>query len=81
MNPSNSVVSKAEINDLDLSKPEDLKIWQNRLQAVSDFRLTIQRERFVQMGLISENGDVQNNQLPPDMNDRSFTSTDTVLLT
>ena len=71
MNQSNSVVPKAEINGLDLSKPEDLKIWQNRLQALSDFRLAMQRDRFVQMGLISENVDVQNNHSP--------TSTDTIL--
>jgi hypothetical protein len=67
----------ATIVELDLSKPKDFEKWHAQMMNVARFRLDIQRERLVQSHIVSDQGEVLNQELPKDMRQDSKTSTDT----
>ena len=67
----------ASIVDLDLSKPKDFENWHVQMMNVAKFRLDIHKERLVQSDIVSNQGEVLNQELPKDMRQDSKTSTDT----
>jgi hypothetical protein len=66
-NEQRSPIPSAPFDDLDLDRPEDEEEWERRVMALAAARITAERARLEQLGIIDANGDLAWRELPPDM--------------
>jgi hypothetical protein len=66
-NEQRSPIPSAPFDDLDLDRPEDEEEWERRVMALAAARITAERARLEQLGIIDANGDLVSRELPPDM--------------
>jgi hypothetical protein len=71
------ILPDAHFDDLDLTDPEQYKIWQERVRKMGAVRARLARKRLIEMGVIREDGSLVSNELPPDMRPESKTSVET----
>jgi hypothetical protein len=76
-NPTASPIPSAPFDDLDLDRPEDEEEWERRVMTLAAARITAERTRLEQLGIIDTNGDLVSRELPPDMLPESDTTLET----
>ncbi len=72
-----STIPSAPFDDLDLDRPEDEEEWESRVLALAEARITAERGRLQQLGIIDENGNLVSRELPADMLPESETTVET----
>lgn len=70
-------IPSAPFDDLDLDRPEDEEEWDRRVMVLAAARISAERERLEQLGVIDGNGNLISRELPPDMLPESDTSVET----
>lgn len=72
-----STIPSAPFDDLDLDRPEDEEEWESRVLALAAARITAERERLQQLGIIDAAGNLVSRELPVDMLPGSETTVET----
>ncbi len=72
-----ATIPSAPFDDLDLDRPEDEEEWESRVLALAEARITAERERLQQLGIIDEQGNLVSRELPADMLPGSETTVET----
>jgi hypothetical protein len=70
-------IPSAPFDDLDLDRTEDREEWERRVMALATARISAERRRLEQLGIIDANGDLVSQELPPDMLPDSDTTVET----
>ena len=72
-----ALIPSAPFDDLDLDRPEDEEEWERRAMTLASARITAERARLEQLGVIDANGDLVSRDVPADMLPSSDTTVET----